>query len=80
MLRRWVKKYKEYPFKLIDKKCKEITIPVNEDLTWYLEKVEEVVQLTYILEVTYGIKPHIYCSGDIECIIECLKHLEEILK
>jgi len=62
------------------RKCKEITIPVNEDLTWYLEKAEEVVSLQYFLELMYGIKIDVQITEDIDGIIECLKHLEEVLK
>ena len=62
------------------RKCKEITIPVNEDLTWYLEKMEKVVQLKYFLERGYGIKIELDWSEDIDSILEELKIIEEEFK
>ncbi len=80
MIRRWIKKHKEYPFKLVDKKGKEIIIPINEDLTEYLETTEKVISLQYFLEVAYGIEIEIGWNEDIEGILESLEHLESVLK
>lgn len=80
MIRRWIKKYKEYPFKLVDKEGKETTIEVNEDLTERLEKVEEITQKVGFLELAYGIKIEFDWKEDIDAILKGIEIIEEEYK